>query len=306
MGTRIEAAATSHHLGHIRGRGALHLTDEAARACLERGHHRADELDLLINAGLYKDGNAAEPALASIIQENIGANPGSPPKIGRHGTFSFDLLNAGCGVVTAAQMIDAFIGHGTGQLGMVVAADVDPTPHTSRGFPFTPAGGALLVSHVDGDSGFQRFEVRTFPEHADMFESHLRWDPSAGIAHVGRNVLEFHEHPEFFARAVDLAVEVTGSFLSRAGLTPDDVDLLIGSQYPRGFDTAVARGLGIPLERLPHVPRELDGAHTAGPIAALEAAIESRQFARATHTLFVTAGAGITIAVALYRRGHTD
>ena len=78
MGTRIESVATAHGRGRLLGRGALHLTD-APRRVPRRAHHRADELDLLINAGLYKDLNAAEPALASIIQEDIGANPGSPP-----------------------------------------------------------------------------------------------------------------------------------------------------------------------------------------------------------------------------------
>ena len=104
MGTRIEAAVAHHHRGRVFGRGALHLSDAAATECLARAGHRADELDLLINAGIYKDRNAAEPALASIIQEDIGANASSPPRIGCHGTFSFDVLDGGCGVTTAAQI----------------------------------------------------------------------------------------------------------------------------------------------------------------------------------------------------------
>ncbi len=36
-------------------------------------------------------------------------------------------------------------------------------------------------------------------------------------------------------------------------------------------------------------------------IAALEAAITDGRFARARHTLFITAGAGLTIGLALYR-----
>ena len=91
MGTRIEGAVAHHHRGRVFGRGALHLSDAAAIECLAASGHRANELDLLINAGIYKDRNAAEPALASIIQEDIGANATSPPVVGHHGTFSFDV-----------------------------------------------------------------------------------------------------------------------------------------------------------------------------------------------------------------------
>jgi 3-oxoacyl-[acyl-carrier-protein] synthase-3 len=301
MGTRIESVATAHRRGRLLGRGALHLTDSAAIACLRRAHHRPDELDLLINAGLYKDRNTAEPALASIIQDDLGANRGSPPRLGRHGTFSFDVVNGGCGVVTAAQLVDAFVGRGGARLGLIVAGDADPSPRTSRGFAFAPAGGAVLIGHVDGDAGFQGFAVRTFPEYAAMFEAQLRWDPRAGLTRRGRNVVEIYEAPEFAACCVERAAEVVRELLAGGALSIGDVDLVIASQYPRGFALAVARRLGISDDRVPEVRREFVGAHTAGPIAALEAAFATRQFVRARHTLFVTAGAGITIGAALYR-----
>lgn len=288
MGSRIEAAvATS---PHRLTRGALRLSDEAAIACLHRAHHHADELDLLINAGIYKDFGAAEPALASIIQEDIGANPGSPPRLGHHGTFSFDVLNGGCGFLTAAQLVDQFVGSGRAHLGMVVAGDAN----RSRKFPFSAAAGAVLMSHVDDDdSGFRQFVFRTFPEHAHAFEAYLRWERHAGLLRRGRNVLDIRESPELARVCITRAVEVV-----RELGVGDEVDLLIASQYPRGFASGVAEALGL---RAPRVRPELAAAHTAGPIAALEAAIESGELARAREVLFVSAGAGLTIAVARYR-----
>ena len=305
MGTCIESVATAHERGRLFGRGALHLTDLAATRCLARAHHDAAELDLLINAGIYKDHNAAEPALAAIIQEDIHANPGSPPHRGHHGTFSFDVLNGGCGVLTAAQLVDAFVGHGGAHYGMIVAGDVDPSPRTSQQFPFSPAGGAMLIAHTDDSSGFQQFELRTFPEDAALFEVVLRWVPHAGLLRRGRNVVEVREAPAFASRCIEHAVEVASGFLARAGLRADDIDLVITSQYPKTFATGVVRGLGMSMDRLAQVRRELASAHTAGPIAALEAAFASGQFADARHTLFVTAGAGITIGVALYTGAAT-
>ncbi len=92
-------------------------------------------------------------------------------------------------------------------------------------------------------------------------------------------------------------------FLDAARLLPADVDLLVASQHPRGFAAELAAALGIAPERVPALSRELAGAHTTGPIAALEAAMASGRFAAARRILFVTAGAGITVTAALHRSG---
>jgi 3-oxoacyl-[acyl-carrier-protein] synthase-3 len=301
MGTRIEAAAATNQRGRVFGRGALHLSDKAALACLQDAGHSANEIDLLINAGIYKDRNAAEPALASIIQEDVGANATSPPRIGRHGTFSFDILNGGCGVTTAAELCNGFIGPGRARLAMIVAADADPSPSTTRGFPFAPAGGAMLLAHTNDDSGFMLFETRTFPEDAALFDAYLRWDPHAGFAQRGRNVLEIKVAPAFGEHCVQRAATVVEDAFTRAALSAADIDLLIASQYPPHFSMRLAERLGIPGIRVAVAPYGMARAHTAGPIAALSAAMRSGAWARARHTLFVTAGAGLTIGVALYR-----
>jgi 3-oxoacyl-[acyl-carrier-protein] synthase-3 len=301
MGARIEAAATATHRGRIFSRGALHLGDSAAETCLRRTHREPDELDVLINAGIYKDRNTAEPALASLIQEDIGANAGEI-RLGHHGTFSFDIANGGCGVITAAQLLDGLVEHGPARLAMIVAADADPSPRTSRGFPFGAAGGAMLIARGTEHGGFQRFAVRTFSEYANLFEAQLRWDAHAGFAHhFGRNVVEIVAAPELPERCLECAEHVARE-LCDGVVALDAIDLLITSQYPPRFGVELAHRLGIASERVPSVRAELADAHTAGPIAALEAASETGQFQRARHVLFVTVGAGITVAAALYDR----
>ena len=295
MGTCIEAAATATHRGWLLGRGALHLADAAAQACLDRAHHDADEIDLLIHAGIYRDHNIAEPALAAIIQEDVDANPA--PRLGGHGTFSFDLSDGGCGFLTAASVADGFIAGRVARLSMIVTADADPSPRTSRGFPFAPAGGAVTL--VPGRLGFERFVQRTFSDDASLFESRLHWAPEAG--RHGRNIVEVVEAPDFGDRCVAHAAEVVRDVLADACLAPERIDLVLASQYPTAFGAQVARAAGIPLDRLPEVPHDLQRTHTAGPIAALEAAIRAGRFSHARHVLFVTAGAGISISVAWYR-----
>ena len=77
-GQCIEAASalTSHGL---RKPTARRLADAAARTCLAHAGREPGDVDMLINAGIYREDNMGEPALAALIQEDIGANLGQPP-----------------------------------------------------------------------------------------------------------------------------------------------------------------------------------------------------------------------------------
>jgi 3-oxoacyl-[acyl-carrier-protein] synthase-3 len=303
MGTRIEAVATA---GARRGpfrQGALKLADEVARACLARAHRAAGDIDLLINAGLYREGNLVEPALASMIQEDIGANPGHPPRAGAHGTFSFDVANGGCGVLTALELLDGFIRSGTIETGMVVASDSDPGE--SESFPFPAVGGAMLVRPAGDDEGFIDFAFETFDEASGAFESAIIWHKRGWhlpLSKPGKNVLTVVQGDGYECRAIECAADATRRFLTRHELGATSVDLAIFSQSPVGFADGVAMRLELAPGRLARVADQFRGAHTASPIAALEAAIESGQFAAARTILFATVGAGIAVGLALYRK----
>ena len=57
-------------------------------------------MGVLVHTGVYRDENICEPAMAPFIQRRVGANPALPP-LGAPGTFSFDLVNGGCGFLSA-------------------------------------------------------------------------------------------------------------------------------------------------------------------------------------------------------------
>ena len=111
----------------------------------------------------------------------------------------------------------------------------------------------MLIAHAPEGAGFQRFAVHTFPEHAPLFEIDLRWDPKAGLTHRGANVVEVYEAPGFASCCVERATEVAQHLLTGTDLSAHDVDLLLTSQYPRGFGKQLAHRLAIDLDRLPEV-----------------------------------------------------
>ncbi len=304
MGTRIEAACalTSHGL---RKPSARHLADAAARTCLAHAGKEPGDVDMLVNAGIYREDNMGEPSLAALIQEDLGANLGEPP-IGVHGTFSFDLANGTCGVINAIQIESGLLRSGVIRLGAIVTSDVNPNLKDPGTAPFQPSGGALLLSRDDSIPGFTDFCTETFPEYEELFTSGLVWQGRRRLRVPGRPAGQSHmvidEKPGYQARLADCAEDATRRFLARLGMGIGEIDLLVpASSSPDFLDPLRAR-LGIPGDRVAYTGEDLAGAYTTGPIAALQAAMKSGRLGEARNTLMLAAGAGITVALALYRQ----
>jgi 3-oxoacyl-[acyl-carrier-protein] synthase III len=304
MGARIDAvtALTGHGL---RKPTARRLADAAARACLTQAGRKPGDVDLLVNVGIYREDNLGEPALAALIQEDIAANPGQPP-VGGRGTFSFDLINGSCGVISAIQLEAGLLRSGVIRLGAIVASDVEPSLAGPGAAFFRPAGGALLLGWDDSAAGFTDFYADTFPEYEDLLVSGLVWQERRGPPVPGRaaghSQMVIDRRAGYLPRLVECAEEATRRFLRRLGMGIDEIELLVPAPAGWGFADALRAGLGVPGDRVAYVAEDLDGAYTAGPIAALQAAVRSGRLGEARNTLLVSAGAGITVTLALYRQ----
>jgi 3-oxoacyl-[acyl-carrier-protein] synthase III len=304
MGTRIEAASAQTSRG-LRKPTARRLADAAARTCLAHAGREPGDIDMLINAGIYREDNMGEPALAALIQEDIGANLGQPP-IGGHGTFSFDLFNGICGVITAIQIESGLLDSGVIRLGAIVTSDVDPDHHHPGAALLQPAGGAILLGPDDKLAGFTDFHTETFPEYADLFASGLVWQERHGHP-VPRQAAGQHEmviecKPGYAARLADCAEEASRRFLSRLGMGWGDIDLVVPAPSSPDFLDALMTRLGVPGDRVAYITEDLEAVYTTGPIAALQAAVKTGRLGEARTTLMLAAGAGITVVLALYRQ----
>ena len=304
MGTRIEAACALASHGR-RKPTARRLADEATRSCLALAGRAAADVDMLINTGVYREDNMGEPALAALIQEDIGANLGQPPT-GGHGTFSFDLAGGTCGVLSAIQLEAGLLQSGVIRLGAIAASDVYPDLDGPGLAGFQPAGGAMLLSWDDSIAGFTSFHMQTFPEYADLLVSGLAWQQrrrgGAPRGAAGRSQLVIDQKPGYHARLADCAEEATRRFLHGAGLGIGDIDLLVPAPAAADFLDSLRVRLGIAGDHVAFTAEDLAGAYTTGPIAALQAAIKSGRLGEARTVLMLAAGAGITVTLALYQQ----
>jgi 3-oxoacyl-[acyl-carrier-protein] synthase III len=301
MGARIDAVSALTSNGRRRP-SARRLANAATRGCLALAGRAAGDIDMLINTGVYREDNMGEPALAALIQEDIGANLGQPPA-GGHGTFSFDLSGGVCGVLTAIRLEAGLLRSGVIRLGAIATSDVYPDLRGAGLAGFQPAGGAMLLSWDDGIAGFTRFHTETFPEYADLLVSGLAWQRRpVGVPHgaAGRTRMVIDQKPGYHARLADCAEESTRHFLHQAGLGIEDIDLLVPAPATGDFLDQLRGRLGIAGDRVAFTAEDLVGAYTTGPIAALQAATRSGRLDEARNVLMLAAGAGITVALALY------
>jgi 3-oxoacyl-[acyl-carrier-protein] synthase III len=288
MGTIIDGLHVT--LGNWRNRrSALQLAVTAAKGCLVDADTAAADLDLLINAGIYRDRNLGEPALAAIIQDDIGANP-EDPHCDAHGTFSFDIANGACGILTALQIADGFLRSQTISRALVVASDADPGRGASERFPFSPAGAALVCTWSDQDDGLGPVHWVSQPDDGDNFRSSIDFD-------VSRNVLRFRKSAAMPAELAVAAAEAVRRCCDDTGLELSDIPIIIAAPADRRYRAELAAQLGFPLERI--VVAADKRMHTASLVAALRREIDV--IPPGSPVMLVAAGAGIVAGASVYR-----
>jgi 3-oxoacyl-[acyl-carrier-protein] synthase-3 len=289
MSTRIDGIAlvAPRHRLHS---DALHLAVVAIREALHQVGEVPGDADLIINAGLYRDRNLGEPALAPLIQADVGANPEDHYR-GGTGTFSFDVANGTCGPLTALQVADGLLRAGTAETVVIVASDADPGHGLAPDFPFRPAGGALVCHATDRDRGLGAFRWRNSPDEGRSFRATIELEN-------GTNLLTISEDPSFPELAGHLAAAAAADLLQDESIDVGAVDLVVAAPANPIFTKTVATDLDIPEERIVTAGSEF---HTAAFIAALDLARSTGRFEPGSTVQFLCAAAGITAGAALYR-----
>jgi 3-oxoacyl-[acyl-carrier-protein] synthase-3 len=259
----------------------------------------------LINTGIYRFKNTGEPAVAALIQKKISANPyeiiSSANSHDRSKTtFSFDLNNGGCGWLTGIQIIDGFIQTGEINYGMVVTGDSEPFKGLSENYNFEPAAAAVILSRSEGSTGFSVFRSYSFPEHKEELISKTYYGKMKG-KWGERNILCINKKETYLDSCVNCAEQSLNKFLDETGIQLKEIDLIIASQSPAGFISAMKNRTGIDDRFVDITKTGSKEFHTAGPAIALKKAWQENRFKTSKTIIFLTVGSGITVNVGLYR-----
>jgi len=301
MGTLIDmVAVTRPRLRFSRG-NSIKLSARAAHQCLINSGVKPWDLGLLINTGIYRHRNIGEPAIAALIQEIISAKRAN--KVNSHNynnTFSFDLNNGGCGIMTGIEIIHGSLNNSEISYGMVVAGDSEPFPGLSKNFNINSAAAALILSKSNDSRGFCLFRTYSFPEYSGEFISRTVYSIKRRN-NRGKNILNIRQQESYPDFCVDCAAKSLSDFLNESGKTLNEIDLIIPSQSPPGFTKRLKTRLDMYDNFIEISQTGNKVFYTAGLAFAIKKVWDDDRFRNSKNIIFLTIGSGINVSLALYR-----
>ena len=262
---------------HIDGK-VSEMSTNAGKAALEKAGVKPEEVDLFILATTTAD--KVVPATSSIVQNNLGLSCGA-----------FDL-NAACsgfvyGLVTAMQFTDS----GMEKI-LLIGSDSLSTftdwEDRTTCVLFGDGAGAVVIERTSEQPCFLGWDLLADGSAADLLY----------CEHGGKIIMHGQE---VFRRAVIAMENSANAALEKAGVTSDQISLVVPHQANvRIIDAAIKR-LGIAKEKAALVMDTTGNTSAASIPLALIDSIDSGRVKQDDLLLLVGFGAGMTSAAAVVR-----
>ena len=257
------------------GKGNADMAYQAALRALEDADMEAKDLDAIVMGTVTAD--YVFPSSACVLEDMLGARK----------AFSFDVNAACSGFLNALAVSDSFIRTGLISNALVVGSDAlsrllnweDRTTCILFG---DAAGAVILGASENSNKGILSTRLRTDGSHVKTL-----YVPAGGSRNpTNPETVQNNEHTimmngkEVFKIAVRSMEEISRQALKEAGVTIDQVSLVIPHQANRRIIEALADRLGVPIEKVminldkygntsaASVPVALDEARRTGRIKA--------------------------------------
>lgn len=275
------------------GEGTASMGAIAAQRAMEYAGVGPMDIDLILFATMTPD--QFMPSSACLLQTAIGAVRAAPLD-----------LNAACsGFVYALAVAAQFIQAGSAKTVLLVGSETFSRFLNYRDrntcILFGDGAGAVVIQARDERTGVLSVDMGALPGTGDLLEI-----PAGGAAKpatfetvaAGLHYVTMQGR-EVFKHAVRAMGDSSATVIAAAGLTPDDVALVIPHQANIRIIEATAKRLDVPMERVyVNVDRYGNTSAATIPIAICEAHAEGRL--RPNDYVVLTAfGGGLTWASAL-------
>ena len=264
------------------------LSKRAALVALERAGIGPMDLGAIILATATQD--RLLPSTACDLQALLGAKNAA----------AYDLAAACSGWLFGLTQAEGLIASGQAEHVLVVGVEllsriIDPTDRTTA-ILFGDGAGAAVVSKAEGDTGLLSTFIRS-----DGTLAELLWRPAGGARiPISQGVINERNHyikmagREVFKSAVLTMAQACDEAMKRAGVTGDQIDLLVPHQANIRIIQATADHAGIPMEKvMVNVDRYGNTSSASIPLALAEA-VEQGRVKKGSLLLLVAFGAGFT------------
>lgn len=254
---------------------------EAGKKAIENAGLTAKDIDLIIVATVTQE--ATFPSVANIIQDRLGANAAGMDLEAACSGFTF-------GMVTAAQ----FIQTGAYKNILVIGADklskITNWEDRSTAVLFGDGAGAVVMGPVSEGRGLLSFDLGSDGSGG----KYLNLDESKHLTMNGREVFRF---------AVRQMGEAAVRVMEKAGLTKEEIDLLVPHQANIRIMEASRERLGLPEEKLMKTVHKYGNTSSSSIALALVDAVEEGKVKDDDVLLLVGFGAGLTWGALVLRFG---
>jgi 3-oxoacyl-[acyl-carrier-protein] synthase-3 len=256
------------------------LSVEAGRKALEMSGLDPARIDALILATTTPDRTV--PATAPTVQNELGLRCGS-----------FDV-NAAC----SGFMYGLVVAHGLITMGaekiLVIGTDtlarITDWEDRNTAILFADGSGAVVLEKSEGKGQLLGWDL-----DADGSAERFLYAEVGGYLHMdGREV---------FRRAVRIMVDSGEKAMAHAGVTADEIALVVPHQANIRIIEAACQRLGIPMERTATVLQHTGNTSSASIPLALVDALDNGRVQEGDLLLLVGFGAGMTAASAVLRWG---
>ena len=275
--------------------GAADMGVGAALVAMQRANVSPGEVDLIVVSTATPD--RLLPSTACDIQAVLGAKNAA----------AYDVSAACTGFIYALEVAEGHIAAGRAEIALVISAEkmsgiVEWTDRATCVL-FGDGAGAAIVRKSENGHGMLSSFIRS-----DGTLAELLWRPAGGVKMpFDLAVLDEKTHfvkmagSEVFKAAVRSMAEAADQALIRAGLTGDDIDLLVPHQANLRIIEATAKYAKIPSDRVfINVQRYGNMSSATVPIA-LDEAVEQGRIKKGDNILLVAFGAGFTWGASVLR-----
>jgi 3-oxoacyl-[acyl-carrier-protein] synthase-3 len=264
------------------------LSRRAAVVAMEQAGIGPMDLGAIILATATQD--RLLPSTACDLQALLGAKNAA----------AYDLSAACSGWLFGVTQAEGLIASGQAEHVLVVGAEllsriIDPTDRTTA-ILFGDGAGATIISKATGDRGLLSTFIRS-----DGTLAELLWRPSGGARHpISQKIVDEKSHyirmagREVFKSAVLTMAEACDEALKRAGVTADQIDLLVPHQANIRIIQATADHAGIPMDKVMVNVDKFGNTSSASIPLALADAVKQGRLKPGSVALLVAFGAGFT------------
>jgi 3-oxoacyl-[acyl-carrier-protein] synthase-3 len=226
------------------GKGNADMAFKAATRALQDAGMEAKDLEAIIMGTVSSD--YLMPSSACVLEDMLGAR----------NVFSFDVGAACSGFINALSVADSFIRSGKINNALVVGSDTLSRwlnwEDRTTCILFGDGAGAVVLGDSENGTGILSTKLRTDGSYVKML-----YVPAGGsLKPATPETVKKNEHTitmngkEVFKLAVRSMEEISREALAEAGVTIEQVSLVIPHQANKRIIVALAERLGVPMEKV--------------------------------------------------------